>query len=81
MHRVVRCGARERPQSAERRHPLTADDKHGGGWNRMETRRSPTEARQGRKPGIVRFMLLVSLAATAVIFSIVYFYFAAPSSQ
>ena len=44
----------------------------------MATDRTPTEARQGRKPGIVRFMLLISLAATIVIFAIVFFYFYTP---
>jgi hypothetical protein len=47
----------------------------------MKTRRSPTEARQGRKPGIVRFMLLISFAATVVTFAIVYVYFYSPSGQ
>jgi hypothetical protein len=48
------------------------------GLDAMATHRNPTEARQGWKPGIVRFMLLISFAATAAIFAIVYFYFYSP---
>jgi hypothetical protein len=56
----------------------TADGTHLWGCDAMATRRNPTEARQGWKPGIVRFMLLISFAATAAIFAIVYFYFYSP---
>jgi hypothetical protein len=41
----------------------------------MNTERTPTEARQASKPGIVRYMLLISFVTVAVIFAIVYFYF------
>ena len=40
----------------------------------MEKDRTPIEARQARKPGIVRYMLLISFAATAAIMAIAYFY-------
>ncbi len=47
----------------------------------METDRTPIEARQARKPGIVRYMLLISLAAIVAIMVIVYFYFSSTSGQ
>ena len=48
---------------------------------RMETDRTPIEARQARKPGIVRYMLLISLAAIVAIMAIAYFYFSSTSGQ
>jgi hypothetical protein len=47
----------------------------------MEKDRTPIEARQARKPGIVRYMLLISFAATAAIMAIAYFYFSSTSGQ
>lgn len=47
----------------------------------METDRTPIEARQARKPGIVRYMLLISLAAIVAIMVVVYFYFSSTSGQ
>lgn len=47
----------------------------------METDRSPQEARQARKPGIVRYMLIISFAVTAVIFAIVFYYFSSTHGQ
>jgi hypothetical protein len=47
----------------------------------METNRTPTEARQARKPGVVRYMLLISFAAATAILGIVYFYFYTPTGQ
>lgn len=47
----------------------------------MEPDRTPTESRQARKPGILRNMLVISLAATVAIMVIAYFYFSSASGQ
>ena len=47
----------------------------------MEPDRTPVEARQARKPGVVRYMLLISFAATAAILAIAYFYFSSTAGQ
>ncbi len=41
----------------------------------MHTERNPTEARQGRKIGVVRWMLLTSLGAAAILLAVVYVWF------
>jgi hypothetical protein len=38
--------------------------------------RTPTEARQARKPGVVRYVLAISMTAAVVALAIAYFYFA-----
>jgi hypothetical protein len=47
----------------------------------MEPDRTPMESRQARKPGVVRYMLLISLAAVVAIMAIAYFYFSSTSGQ
>jgi hypothetical protein len=47
----------------------------------METNRTPTEARQASKPGVVRYMLLISFAAAVAILGLAYFYFYVPTGQ
>lgn len=73
----------------EQRPPLEPSPPIGITWltpsttrlHAMETDRTPIEARQARKPGIVRYMLLISLAAIVAIMVIVYFYFSSTSGQ
>jgi hypothetical protein len=41
----------------------------------MRTEREPTEARQGRKTGVVRWVLVLSLGGAAVLLALIYFWF------
>lgn len=46
----------------------------------MNTERNPTEARQGQKPGIVRWILLTSLGGAAILLAIIYVWFMSGTS-
>lgn len=42
----------------------------------MNVERNPTEARQGQKPGVVRYVLAISLAATVIVMIVVFLSYA-----
>ncbi len=46
----------------------------------MHTERSPTEARQGQKPGVVRWILLASLGGAAILLAVIYVWFMSGTS-